>query len=578
MKKRHIAILLVFMLLCALSCMACHKPCEHSYTSGVCDKCGETAPTYTPPCEHNFIGGVCDKCGETDPTYTPPCTHPGYENGNCITCGTPCAHPSYEEGVCTTCAIPCTHPSYEEGDCTVCGTVCNHSEMNEGVCGACGYRETPVIPEDGGASMYSEIITAYKDLILYKRLNEELPPKPSNPKYYTDAIYEVAKAYDPTIEVGYAMKDIDGDGYLELVLMGRESRLYALFTIYENTPKTVAVFQNGMGYLTPDGTIFHNSSITVEKKTTSERFITRLLNGSLVGISYGWVDTDGSLDTDEDTYYFVTDENGTQTIVEKSGKYKEYTDTYDYFWSYPTRLTKLSELVYIPALPMTFTEVPTADFSSYDAIIRTFALMHQTVSGGKFERSKWISGQYDFSMSFLTQADFHLYNRLLSATVLVQNSSTASFGTVRTDLDGNGTEELILMESKYYVLAIFTTVDGKPLLLDSFTDLRSCAIDKDGKLHIKERIIPGHKKNYEYTLCRVEGDKLVAEVYVGIQYAGTSTVVRTYKIEDGEQTDLTQSQYDALYAQYNGNIGTTAYHTYTKNNCGLTIVALPTVE
>ena len=427
--------------------------------------CVSILTSCTEPCEHAYIEGICDKCGEADENYTPPCVHPTYTEGACTTCGTPCAHPTYTEGACATCGTPCAHPTYTEGACATCGTPCAHENMTDDVCQDCGYQTPVVIPADKGASLYHEMIEAYKALILYKLVNEELPPKPQNPKYYTDAIYAVGMAYDPTMEVGYAMKDIDNDGYLELLLMGRESRLYAMFTIAENTPKVVIVFQNGMGYLAPDGTIFYNDQVTVEKTTTSTRYISRLCDGVLVGITYGWTDTDGSLDTDEDTIYFVTDEKGVQTTVEKTGKYKEYGDTYAYYWDYSTRLTKLSELVFIPALPSTIVEVPKADFSTYEAIIHTFGLMHSTVAGGRFVRSSWVAGAYDMGMTFDSEADFHLYNKLLSAAVLVQNSSTASFGYILVDLDKNGTDELILMESKYYVLAIFTMQNGKPVLL-----------------------------------------------------------------------------------------------------------------
>ena len=61
-----------------------YKPeCEHSFSEGVCTKCGEEDPTYTPH-EHKFVDGVCE-CGEEDPTYVPPHTHE-YADGFCTVC------------------------------------------------------------------------------------------------------------------------------------------------------------------------------------------------------------------------------------------------------------------------------------------------------------------------------------------------------------------------------------------------------------------------------------------------------------------------------------------------------------
>ena len=44
--------------------------CEHSFSDGVCTKCGAADPTYTPSHKHTFVDGKCE-CGAADPDYTP---------------------------------------------------------------------------------------------------------------------------------------------------------------------------------------------------------------------------------------------------------------------------------------------------------------------------------------------------------------------------------------------------------------------------------------------------------------------------------------------------------------------------
>jgi len=552
MKKRITAFFLAVMMLFTVLALAACNECEHRFENGACVECGEIDPNYKAPCIHSFKNGTCTKCGEVDPDYKAPCIH-NFNNGSCTECGEPCVH------------------NFKDSECVVCGAPCEHT-YESGICSTCGAEDPNYIPEDGGKSLYDAIVRDYKDLIAYKRINEELPKKPANAPFYTDALYEVGKLYNPSIEVGYAFKDIDKNGYLELLLMGRESRIYALFTIFDKEPALVCVFQDGMGYLAPDGTVFYNTK-PVDSETgvvTNEKFITRLESGRLVGISYGWTDADGDLATDEDVIYHASSEDGVKAEISYD-EYKQY-NIYNYYWEYSTRLTKLSGLKFEPALPTPTDTDITADFSSYDAIIDTFGKMHSVVANGKYERSFWVAGKYDFGMTFNTEADYHMYNTLLGACVLVQKSSTAKFGYAIKDLNGDGVNELVLLESKYYVLAIFTEVDGVPVLLDSFTDIRTACIDESGNIHVKQGMITGNKNDAEYFVYEVDGGALVATVAIGVKHNAAGKAERWYKINDGARTEISAEEYGALYAEYISDIGTTEFHTYTKNNSALEFI------
>jgi len=421
--------------------------------------------------------------------------------------------------------------------------------------------------------MYSEIVEKYKYLVLYKYVNEELPPIIGDQPFYMDALYEVADQFDPTKNFGYAFKDIDGDGYLELLLVESANRLYAMFTIINKVPALVTTFQSGMGYLGNEGLIFFNN-----KKFDSSGGqiylgynMMHLVNGNLVGVTYGWEDADGDYGTQNDEIYYYISETGVKKEFSYD-EYKAYKSPYEYYWESPTRLTKLNNLKFNSALMETYLTQITADFSTYDSIIKTFGLMHSEVAGGKFVRSKWIGGTYDNGMIFKSEEDFVIYNKILAACVLVQNNQSAVFGYAKSDLNGDGTPELILLESKYHVLAIFTELDGKVVLLDSYNDFRTAFIDFSGRIHVQQRIIPGNKKDHEYFVYEIGMGKMITEVAVGVKFDHLGNKRKMYKIADKAHTDIEQSEWDTLYAQYVSDIGTATFESYTKDKSGLIFI------
>lgn len=511
------------------------------------------------PCTHTYMNGVCTKCNEE-------CRH-SYAEGICYVCGYVCSH-SFSDGKCTVCRINCAH-EYENGKCKICNVLCSH-EFESGVCKTCGFEDPDYIPEDGGRSLYDDIIEDYIYLIKYKYNNEELPPKEDNAPYYTDTLYEVGAMYTPSMDIGYAYKDIDGDGYVELMLVGMDSRIYALFTITDKAPAAVHVFQSGMGYLAPDGMIFYNTYGTDSKTGyyNNQKNHTYLVDGALVGTSYGYNDTDGDINTNGDEVYFTIDKEGKKTEITKS-EYQALGKYYEHFWSYSTRLTKLSGYRYFPAL-LTATDTNiTADFSSYAAILNTLMQMKSEVAGGSFVRSYWTSGKYNLGMIFKSDADFAIYDRLLGACVLVDGVSSR-IGSAEKDLNGDGVNELVILDSGYRVLAIFTTLNGKPVLLDSYYDLRSAFIDAEGNIHVRQRILPGNEDDCEYFVYEITDGKLEAKVAIGVKYDKDGTANSRYKVVNGEKVDITADEYNALYTEYLADIGTTEFHTYTKKNSGLT--------
>jgi len=234
----------------------------------------------------------------------------------------------------------------------------------------------------------------------------------------------------------------------------------------------------------------------------------------------------------------------------------------------------------------------TADFSTYDAIIDTFGTIYYDViknsAKGKFDRGTWTNGDYDYGMLFNSEEDFHIYNRLIGAACYLQGSSSSSkYGYALKDLNGDGIDELIIMDQygtgtsqRHDIFAIFTQVNGKVVLVDTYEEKHYAAIDANGNIYVIERVIPGTKKDFTYTVYTLDGGKLVPATSYGCICDTTTkyTQIGWYKVVNGVRVEVTQAEYDEFYNTYFVPIHNTAsasnYGKYNAKNAGLTFVQI----
>ncbi|MBR2974536.1 MAG: hypothetical protein IKC47_02190 [Clostridia bacterium] len=538
-------------------CLNCGMACKHVYVEGTCTVCSMA-------CTHDYKGGVCQDCGNV-------CNH-SYQNSQCIHCDVACTSHVFAEGVCAICSFVCSH-TYKDGVCSNCNYYCAHFYVS-GVCNYCGKKDPSYIPPGSSLEKYLPIINCFKDLVEYKKATESLPPRGDNEPYYYDAVYTAVGYYDPTRDFGYTIDDVNGDGTDELLLMERRCNLYSLFTLVDDVPTHVASFQDGMGYLAPWGEVFYNEKLQEGTNYYNVKHVKKLVGSTLVGVEYLWVDTDGDLATDEDMQYFYST-NGSRQQITKD-QYNVYSTQYGYYWDYPSRLTRLVGLQFVPALRTTMGSVPTADFSSYQATIETFRLMYVEVAlkaGTKYERTKWTDGTYEQMMAFDSLADYKIYNKLMASCVLAQSTSSAKFGYALRDLNGDGVDELVLLQNEYCVLAIFTQHNGKVVLLDSYTDTRSAFIDGNGVIHVQARLLPGmHKKDASYTLYTIQEGKLVATLSVAVRHTKAGVADSWLNLLATGDQALSSEQFATLQAQWAGDLGSAAFDDYTKANAKLQFV------
>ena len=125
-----------------------------------------------------------------------------------------------------------------------------------------------------------------------------------------------------------------------------------------------------------------------------------------------------------------------------------------------------------------------------------------------------------------------------------------SFGYAIHDLNGNGSDELILLSELYEIVAIFTVKDGRPeLLFDSFDTEYEYTIDKEGRIYQSHYV--NEDNNYAidlhttvYALNGADAPEIAAQ-YVGID-ANVENSDECYDITGGQKTRISRSEWESL--------------------------------
>ncbi len=82
-----------------------------------------------------------------------------------------------------------------------------------------------------GNDPYKDVIEKYKELLLCKKNNATFPETSETDSAALRTLYELAKKCRTPLDMGYAKKDINGDGIEELIFMESTFDIVAIFTI-----------------------------------------------------------------------------------------------------------------------------------------------------------------------------------------------------------------------------------------------------------------------------------------------------------------------------------------------------------
>jgi len=207
--------------------------------------------------------------------------------------------------------------------------------------------------------------------------------------------------------------------------------------------------------------------------------------------------------------------------------------------------------------PIVAPEPETNVFASYEEILDIYRLaidnfdliddsaetIAHTLGFANVDQVEWFN-------AILTSA-YLSFPEYASISTLETPEKLLWFHYAKNDLNGDGIEELILLTWGQEVLAVFSMVEGEPVLLDSYTPRRECQIDNNGVLHITEK---GAGQSifysaYEITLGGKGLHKLVEYGKDDLWFPGTYY----YKEVNGKKVSISYAEYQALDAKYGNN-------------------------
>ncbi len=418
-------------------------------------------------------------------------------------------------------------------------------------------------------SPYENIINEYT-VLLEKKIKEETLAEPSDSADEIKiALFEIVRdTADPSI-MGYATKDINGDGGEELVLLNKSNRLYALFTLYNSAP-VLLLKDNLSAAIAPDGTVYARQYVKDQGDCTQ---IKKIIDGKLDGLEYG-----GTISGNTVTYY--KSENGVKTDITKEEKL-QLDNALEPVMLNPWYINKTSGFRFISAVSETSASTaPVPNFTSYDGIIAAYKTIVESFS--EYKQSDWTNGKFDALFTITDNESYAIFHEIFwggirnmpTETYFGQAYATAgdnSYGYSKKDLNSDGVEELILLNDNYEIFALFTEKDGKAHLVK---DVYGAWIDEDGRIRkdvATGGLVSRDGEGYVYVL---DGTALKAEIAVGYKVNFYLQKEGWYKIEGGIKVDISAEEGEALYAAYDILPSGYSDEEYTRTFSGITFIPL----
>lgn len=346
---------------------------------------------------------------------------------------------------------------------------------------------TPEESYEKQKSLYDDIITEYTALLTAKHNGEELPALDTKGMDHREeaiatalhGAVESCKDAEAAANLGYGFKDMDNNGTPELILLSKYTSVKAIFTISGRKPILLeANYEERGAFLFGTDRRFFIERTTVEGNIEESIVYVCRVDGDKMAYDsvYG-----GLYDMDKKEvleYFQIVD--GERTIIDKETHdelYREYrriTSSTDYGQT----VKLLTPYIHLPLVDKGSAEnLPVADFSSYAAIRETYKAISTCLED--FDNNKWLQGEYDDLFAFPDDISFEYYTQLLYTAY----RGAYLEGYDEIDLNGDGQDELVLMNENYTIKAIFTQRNGKPVLLDAVAD-ETCWLDEEGLIHV----------------------------------------------------------------------------------------------
>lgn len=401
--------------------------------------------------------------------------------------------------------------------------------------------------DKGGAdySSYDGIVAQYTSL-LSSKVNGFTLAEGDETNKISDALLSVVNVISDPSVMGHAQKDLNGDGVKELILLSNDFRIYTIFTMKDGAPVLLLNAPRNGVWVRRDGLIYYKE---YRKDEVDVRYLQRIENGKLVGIEWGW-----KMVGEKEVAYKI--ENGTYAELssEEYNSYYQYTDSLVNTTLPPQWENEKIGLRFIAAFADSVIKAPSVDFSSYDGILSAYRAIVDRLSdftSGKITNAEYMS-IFTFDSDEEFDTFFHIFYRVQAVLPMRLGSYSEladdfenTYGYARRDLDGDGTEELILLSDRYEVISVFTERDGKAVEIDLFGRKpfpHNIYIDDEGRIHTV--YMPYDMYEVEWACYTLSGGALTA-LATGYE-RDVSGVCHFYKVENGVKAAISEEESNAL--------------------------------
>ena len=223
-----------------------------------------------------------------------------------------------------------------------------------------------------------------------------------------------------------------------------------------------------------------------------------------------------------------------------------------------------------------------ADFSSYEAIIETYKSIVNCFS--EYSVEQYQKSEYISTLTFSDAESRAIYDKIFSSAyynyeddyaVRYMEDGKNYFGYALYDLNGNGSDELILLNDHYDIIAIFTNFDGTPKLI--IDNEHYCRLDSEGKIYTQNRVYeendyyPGLSYYYNIKVHTLtESDELVVtEEYQAMNPHGNYSFF--IDVTNGQSVEISKTEF---IERAHGCLYNTEVTSVTQNSLNLNFVRL----
>ena len=415
---------------------------------------------------------------------------------------------------------------------------------------------------------YDSLIKKYTELLNAKKSGEELGELSDDVDEVNEAVWYAVNKAVAVDKMGYALKDLDGNGVDELLLMSRDCKLYAIFTLSGEKVVLLTKLNPSNAFMHSDGSIYSTRSDSESGEHVA--FLQSVDGASLKGFEL--------IDCSEDSFYIAN--NGEREEISSEDFIKIRDMMVLYADSSRPYTTKAFGLRFISAFEDSKADpdAPTADFSSYNAVLETYEHIVKSLDG--YDRDKWIAGDYDTIFNFESDVDYYVFNKLLMAVANArprhyEDGGRSAYGCAVKDIDGDGNEELVLMSDSYGILALFTEKNGKAVFLDAFYSDPVAWMDENGIVRAQYRPSGISKEDREFATYELRNGTFEATLVFGYAYDPEKGENAFYKLDGSEKVEISAEELVGLQMEYNAfNTDQKTEREYSKQVSGLEFVSL----